>query len=114
MKLHEIIDANDSGKYVSFESYTKYIHSLYVYYNNYFVGEPAALIINVTNAGGVMKIVDSNYFHEEVLTELNVDYVAMSKDEEEFDEDLFAQYENICANSMFLIDLLAETERGQS
>jgi hypothetical protein len=96
-KLHEIIHANDSNEYVSFENYMLYINSLYTYYKDYFNCEPVAMITNITNTGGNMQIVSSNEFYDAVCEKLNVDYIS-----EDDNYDLYAAYETINANSRML------------
>jgi hypothetical protein len=105
-KLHEIIEANDNNEYVSFENYMIYIRSLYTYYKDYYCDEPVAMITNVSNTGGCMRIVSSYDFDDAVCEEIGVNYIIENENDKDFDFDIFAEYEAINANSRMLYEFL--------
>ena len=105
-KLFEVIERNDNNFYVSYENQKMYIKSLYTYYKDYFNCEPIALITNVTNVGGVMRIVSENEFNEAIYEEMGVHYVETDERNPHYNEDLFYEYDIINANSRYLKDLL--------
>lgn len=99
MKLHEIIEANESHTdSILIELLIPYKKSLLVYYRDEFMCEPILMVTDVMNAAQYGKIVSSNAFSEAVCAYMEVDYV----DESNIESDEFAQYETICANSIFL------------
>jgi hypothetical protein len=106
MKLHEIIEINeDHEKSVLIEKMIPYKKMLYTYFQRQFSSEPILMVTEASNAAQYAKIVPIAEFAEAVCAYMGVGYVIEDSEEEDFDEDLFAQYETICFNSRILKDL---------
>lgn len=107
MKLHEIIaNENEFTTSIEVQNFVPYKKSLLVYYNDMFCGnEPILMVTDVFNACQYGKIVSSGDFNDAIYAYLEVPYIETEESEEGFDEDLFAQYETICFNSIALSNL---------
>ena len=106
MKLHEIIEINeDHEKSILIEKIVPYKKMLYTYFQRQFSSEPMLMVTEVSNAAQYAKIVPIGEFAEAIYAYMGVGYVVEDPEEEDFDEDLFAQYETICFNSVSLKDL---------
>lgn len=106
MNLSEIIKTNESHTTSILTSeLLKYKKALLTYYSDLFCSEPVLLVSSVSNACSYAKIVPSGEFSEAVYALLGVSHVVEDEKEEGFDFDLFAQYETINANSIFLKNL---------
>ena len=106
MKLHEIIEINeDHEKSILIEKMIPYKKMLNIFFNRDFTSEPMLMVTSVSNAAQYAKIVPAGEFTEAVYAYMGVGYVVEDSEEEDFDEDLFAQYETICFNSRLLKDL---------
>ena len=107
MKLHEIIALNeDHEKSFLTSRIEPYKKSLYTYYKSLFCCEPIVMITSVFNTCSYCKIVPSNEFKDAIYAYLQVPYIVEDEEEEGYNEDLFYEYETICAYSKFLSELL--------
>ena len=108
MKLYEIIEINDncptSG--ILYELLVKYKKSLYIYYKDFFRSEPILMGCMVSNAVQYAKIVPSSELYEAICDYMAVPFVIENKEDDEYNEDVFCEYETICANSVFLSKIL--------
>lgn len=103
MKLQEIIIANARAQSaIEYGQIHPYLKSLNTYYKENFEGEPILMVCEVMNAAQYVKIVDSNYFNEEVCK-----YIGCKEYEIEDNDDYLSQFETINFNSKLLKDLLA-------
>jgi hypothetical protein len=106
MKLIEIIEQNNIvTNSILIEKIIPYKKQLNIYYSNEFIGKPMLLVVNVTNACQYVKIVDAIEFSQAINEYLEVDYIETDSNNPDFNADLFAEYEIICANS-FMLDKL--------
>ncbi len=106
MNLSEIIETNEIHTIsISTEQLIKYKKSLLVYYTDLFCCEPILMVTDVFNVGSFAKIVPSSEFNEAIYAYMGVPYIEQDENEEGFNEDLFAQYETINFNSIFLKQL---------
>ena len=104
MKLHEIITINEEPhKTVLYELCQPYLKSLKKYYQNYFDSRDIIVMVsNVTNSTCYVKFCCPENFEQSVLDYLCVNYVETDRENENFNEDLFCQYETINFNSFYL------------
>lgn len=101
MKLHEIIAANENHETaILIEKMLPYKNSLLKYYSDYFCAEPVLMVTSVSNAAQYGKIVSANEFTEAICAYMQVPYVIEDSEEQDFNEDLFTEYETINFNSM--------------
>lgn len=106
MKLHEIIELNENHETsLLIEKLLPYKKSLLVYYKNQFTSDPMLMVTDVMNAVQYGKIVPAGELNEAINAYLQVPYIIIDQDDEDFDEDLFAQWETICFNSILLENL---------
>jgi hypothetical protein len=106
MYLHEIITANEAPQTaINTEEIIKYKKSLLTYYSEQFCEEPILMITSVFNACSYAKIVPASELNEAVCAYLEVLYIEQDENEQEFNEDLFSQFETINFNSIFLKQL---------
>lgn len=100
LKLHEIIEINESGRdSILISELQKYRKSLKVYYNHYFVRDPMLMVTAVFNACSYAIIVPGNEFTESVINYIG-DPDCINEDNKNF-----AEYETICFNSIMLDNL---------
>jgi hypothetical protein len=104
MKLQEIILHNETES-ILIEKLIPYKKSLLVYYTDLFSGTPILMVTDVFNSCQYGKIVSSSELEESIFAYLGVDYIETDENEPNFDFDLFAQYETISFNSIFLNEL---------
>lgn len=103
MKLHEIISTNeDLQKSVLFEVCQPYLKSLKLYYENIFDSKVIVMVTSITNATCYVKFVSSENYLESIYDFLGVNYIEEDQNNEDFNEDLFCEYETINSNSFFL------------
>jgi hypothetical protein len=103
MKLHEILAINsEPTKSVLYELCLPYLKMLKKYHDSMFNEQTILMVTSVSNAAQYVKIIPASEFSQCVYDFMGVDYVVEDKDEEEFDEDIFAEYETICFNSKIL------------
>lgn len=106
MNLAEIIKTNENPTTTILTSeIMKYKRSLLAYYRNLFCEEPILLVDSVFNTCSYAKIVPSSEFTQAVCDLLEVSHIVEDEKEEGFNFDIFAQYETINFNSIFLKDL---------
>lgn len=106
MKLHEIIKQNENHETsLLIEKFFPYKKSLLVYYKNQFTSDPILMVTDVMNAVQYGKIIPAGEFYEAICAYLEVPYIIIDQLEDSFDEELFAQYETICFNSILLENL---------
>ncbi len=100
MKLYEIIEKNDEDtSSVLIESMHPYKKTLKSYYQQK-MEDPIMMITSVTNTTAYGKIVPAGKFNEAICAWLEVPHIVTDEDEEGFDEELFAEWETISANSI--------------
>lgn len=100
LKLHEIIELNDKvHNSILIESLIPYKNSLYLYYKDYFCGEPVLMVTSVCNAVQYAKIVPANEFTDCIINWLD------NPDCMNEDNDNFCEFETINFNSIMLSDL---------
>ncbi len=101
-KLNELIEENDNlDTKLSIEEIYPYRKSLYTYYKDYYGCEPVFMVTFLTNSIAAGKIVPETELNEAIEFEVNNGFPM-----DENDEDQFAEWEQIGANSKLLKDLL--------
>jgi len=107
MKRHEIITTNsEPTTSIEYGTLQPYLKSLYVYYKDLFNCEPILMVTDVFNAAQYAKIVPSNEFLDALCEYMGVPYIVVEQDADDFNEELFSQYETINFNSVLLSKLI--------
>ena len=99
MKLNEIIEKAEQGKYIPYEEIKARKNQLIAYFEGYYNSEPIILVWNATNAGGATTITTASEYSEGVEQVLNNYYPDLNEEEREQETEL------INFNSKFLKDI---------
>lgn len=106
MKLHEIIEMNeDPNQTILIENMLPYKKMLNIYFSRKFTTDPMLMVTDVMNAVQYAKIVPAGEFSVSICAYMDVPSVVEDENEEGFNADEFAEYEDICFNSILLKDL---------
>jgi hypothetical protein len=102
MKLFEILEYNEHPtKSVLIECMIPYKMSLKTIFKRQF-SDPLIMVTSVTNTSSYGKILNACDLIDGIYAFLEVPYIETDSESPYFDEDLFCEYETICANSISL------------
>ena len=105
LKMHELIENFEKNKEVLYEQIAPYKKQLFIYYSEFYGGEPVLLITTVTNSIQGCIIVPDHMLYESVTDYLG-GFIIEDENDPEYNDDLYCEYETILANSMYFKNML--------